>query len=136
MRKSPKAVEEEWQRYVRERSQRELGWKLELNHHRFEALWTRAHQAGEQAMHACAESLGWCFVHVRIPDGLFASWLVQTGKAKVDADFDGKQAAVRVYGLGRSEDTRDCARLEAYAKAFARVLIEAGVDAYDESRLD
>ena len=45
------------------------------------------------------ESPAWCFVHVRIPDGLFAPWLVKTGKAKVDADFDGKQAAVRVYRL-------------------------------------
>ena len=58
------------------------------------------------------EGGGCCFVHVRIPDGLFASWLVKTGKAEVAADFDGMQAAVRVF-IGE-KGVGDCGdRLEA-----------------------
>jgi hypothetical protein len=127
-------VDQEWRRANSQRAQRELSWKLELNHHRFEELWRKAQRAGEKAMAACAESPGWCCVRVRIPVSLFASWLVKTGKAKVSADFDGKQAAVRVCISFRG--IHDCDRLEAYAKAFARVLIAAGIDAYDESELD
>jgi hypothetical protein len=41
---------------------------------------------------------------------------------------------VRVY-VG-SRGINDCNRLETYAKAFTRVLIEAGIDAYDKSRID
>ena len=127
-------VERDWQQYKHERAQRELEWKLDINHSRFERLWRKAHREGKKAMHATKESPAWCFAHVRISDGLFASWLMKTGKAKYSDDFDGNQGAVRVFISFR--DIHDCDRLDAYARAFARVLIAAGIDAYDESRLD
>jgi hypothetical protein len=136
---SAKAVERDWWQYVHERGQRELPWKLRLNQRRFERLWNKAHREGRKAMLACAEGPAWCFAHVRIPNCLFTSWLIATGKAEVSADFAGMQAAVRVFIHCRDvndRDVNDCNRLDAYAEAFARVLIAAGIDAYDESRLD
>jgi hypothetical protein len=112
---------------VHERAQRELEWKLDINHSRFERLWRKAHREGERAMRATKESPGWCIVHVRIPDGLFAFWLVKTGKAKYSG-------GVRVFIS--CQDIYDCNRQEAYAEAFMRVLIAAGIDAHVESRLD
>jgi hypothetical protein len=134
MRYSPEQTERDWQQYVADRMQRDLSWKLELAHDNFEKLLNKAQRAGDNAMRECAEGNGFCFVLIRFPDGLFARWLVKTGKAKVDADFDGKQAAVRIHIARR--DIRDCARLEAYAEAFVRVLVAAGIDAYDESKID
>jgi hypothetical protein len=46
-----KQVEREWQQYKHARAQRELGWKLDINHSRFERLWRKAHRAGARAMH-------------------------------------------------------------------------------------
>lgn len=124
LRYSPEAIECDWQKHIRDRFERELEWKLPLLHDRFEQLWREAHREGAKAMASTTESKFWCMVHVRIPDGLFASWLVKTGKGTVDADFDGKQRAVRIYSLVPGADViHDCARKEAYAKAFARVLI-------------
>jgi hypothetical protein len=90
-------IKRDRQEYVRRRAEKELEWKLEINHLRFERLWRKAHRKGKRAMHAAKESPGWCSVHVRIPDGLFASWLMKTGKAKYSADFSGNQGAVRVF---------------------------------------
>jgi hypothetical protein len=130
MRYSPQATDRTWRRRCTEREQRELPWKLELAHDWFEQAWDAAHRAGAAAMQVCAECPDdWGHAHVRIPDGLFSAWLVKTGKAKYDADFDGMQRAVRIYRL---VDTRDRARSKAYAKAFVRALVAAGIDAYDE----
>jgi hypothetical protein len=132
--RSPKTVQRDWLEANSRRQERELDWKLQLNEHQFERIWRQAHGEGGEAMSTAKEGGGYCFVHVRIADGLFASWLVKTGKAKVSADMGGNQAAVRVFIAKR--DVGDCNRLEAYAKAFTMVLIKSGIDAYDESRLD
>jgi hypothetical protein len=87
-------------------------------------------------LEARSEGEAYCSVHVRFSEGLFAAWLLESGKAKYDADFDGKQRAVRLYRLGCAPNVLDCARLEAYAEAFVRTLAAAGIDAYSESRLD
>jgi hypothetical protein len=81
----------------------------------FERLWRKAHREGERAMHAAKESPSWCFVNVRISDGLFAHWLVKMGKARYSADFNGNQGAVRVFVSVIFKDVHDCGRQEARA---------------------
>jgi hypothetical protein len=138
MKQSAEARDRDFHHYVARRTEQETPKKLSLANAHFERALAQAHLAGKAALEVCLEGPGWCSVHVRFPEGLFAAWLVKTGNAKYNADFDGKQRAVRLYLVEKKieEDVHDCDRLEAYAEAFVRALAVAGIDAYVESNLD
>lgn len=125
---------------------------------KFEELYQQAHAAGDAAAKACVpramvvgtptkpfgsdidytkqvwvEPEGVCgFAWIKITPATcsFARWLKKTGKVRDGRAWDGGvDIWVRDYGQSMQ-------RKEAYANAFARVLNEAGIRAYAQSRLD
>lgn len=71
---------------------------------------------------------GFAWINVRPGFSSFAKWLVKNGKAR--AAYSGG-VDIWVSEFGQSMD-----RKEAYAHAFAKVLSDAGVNAYASSRMD
>jgi hypothetical protein len=107
----------------------------------FGGWWVEAHEAGMKAAaevtptpmvvrgYAPVEG-GVCgFAWVKFPGvGKFAAWAKRTGRARKGWP---KGLTVWVSEFGQS-----MTRKEAYARAFAAVLREKGVEAYAESRMD
>jgi hypothetical protein len=71
---------------------------------------------------------GFAWVTVRPATTGFARWLLKSKRARVG--YHGG-AQIWVHDFGQS-----MARKEAYARAFAKVLVEAGYSAVADSRLD
>jgi hypothetical protein len=71
---------------------------------------------------------GFAWVVIKPATTAFARWLKRTGRAR--ANYGGG-LAVWVMGYNQS-----MTRKEAYARAFARVLSDAGIRAYAQSRMD
>lgn len=112
----------------------------------FEALWHRAHAAGMvaampviptpmavtdgQTVHVVADGVcGFAWIVVRPATSSFARWAAKNKGARKEY---GGGMCLRSVG----EFNQSMARKEAYADAFAKVLREAGIEAYSRSRMD
>lgn len=71
---------------------------------------------------------GFAWIVVKPANSAFGNWLKKNGKAK-PAYGGGLQIWVKAFGQSME-------RKEAYAYAFAKVLSEAGINAYSDSRMD
>jgi hypothetical protein len=122
-----------------------------------EALYTTAHNAGMEAgmnhnpvpmMVGTAKSLfdnsiddskpvyrvnsgvcGFAWVSIRPARGKLVNWLKKNGIGRKNNYEGGYQ--ISVFEFGQSMEQK-----EAYARAFAKVLRENGIDAYAGSRMD
>lgn len=72
---------------------------------------------------------GFAWVNVKPGTSRFARWLKSHGHARSDSYYGGVTLWVHDYG-------QSMARKAAYAEAFAAVLVEHGVKAYADSRMD
>lgn len=121
----------------------------------FLALFGRAHEAGMRALDATRPTpmvvsqhaspidnaspvvqqwyepegmCGFAWVVVRPGTSSFARWLTKTKRAR-----PAYRGGVSIWVNG---STQSIQRKESYARAFAAVLKEAGINAYSDSRLD
>lgn len=124
----------------------------------FAALYAKAHEAGERAAEACTPTpmvvgtpttllgsdidhskptyyvadgvCGFAWVVVRPANSSFANWLKKTAKVRGGRSYGGG-CSIWISAYGQSMQKK-----QAYAGAFAKVLCEAGIKAYADSRMD
>ena len=113
----------------------------------FRALYEKAEAAGRAAAEAAVPTpmvvsehtgkswyvgegvCGFAWVKVRPGNSPFARWLRKTGKVRGAAYGGGVDIWISAYG-------QSMARKEAHARAMAKVLNEAGINGYADSRMD
>jgi len=72
---------------------------------------------------------GFAWIQVKPGTSAFAKYLVKSGRARPDSYYGGVSIWVSDYNQSMQ-------RKEAYAHAFAKVLVDAGIKAYSMSRMD
>lgn len=114
----------------------------------FEALFAKAHTAGHAAATACVPDpmvvvdsarcecyhvsdgvCGFAWINIKPGGSAFARFLKARSLARTDSYYGGVTVWAGDYGQSME-------RKEAYARAFAAVLREAGINAYSHSRMD
>lgn len=122
----------------------------------FQELWNAAQAAGRQAAEACSPSpvivfeanglsneplpggrswripegaCGFAWIRVRPGNSAFARWLKQQGLGRTDRYAGGVTVSISAYN-------QSVERKEAHAHAAAKVLRDAGIKAFADSRLD
>lgn len=84
---------------------------------------------GGKSWYVAEGPCGFAGVRIRPGNSAFAKWMVREGKAHKDSYAGGVYWGISLYG-------QSYVRKEAFAFAAAKVLREAGIKAYSESRLD
>lgn len=84
---------------------------------------------GGKAWYVAEGLCGFAWVNVKPGNSRFANWLKGRGLARRDSYYGGVTLWVGDYGQSH-------ARKVAYARAYAGVLVDAGLKAYADDRLD
>ena len=79
--------------------------------------------------HVADGACGFAWVNIKPGNSKFANWLKKNKLAQADSYYGGVTMWV-------SEYNQSMQKKQAYASAFAGVLIEAGIKAYSDSRMD